>query len=523
MSLYTNHVLRTIWAQAAVHPDQVALQEPAGGTITYGALARQVDTLAENLLRHGFQHGDRVLLLVRPSIRAILLALATLRAGGVLVVGDIAMGREVFASRMQLAAPRWIFAETLLLALQQTALVRRLLKRRGMEIPEIAVRGPTRIVNIGPRLPGLPPYDLALADLRRPGPPPAGADQELDPAGDALIMFTSGTTALPKGVVHTHASIAAALDLILGFLRPDPTDVFYAAVLHLIIPALCSGARTVIARPALSAPATLRCLAQHKVTKTFAIPAEYEALVSLCAQTAARLPATLDTILLGAAPITPLFLGRLAAAIAPQTRVLSVYGMTEMLPVCVTSLDEKRQYTAPGDLVGRPVPGVGVALASDGELVVRGPHLFHRYLDGPAVAEHATGDLATIDAAGRVVLMGRKKDMIIRGHHNIYPALIESTILQVPGVRNCALVGVYDTARSDEVVVLVVEKADPRNEPTYHRYLAAQLLAGPHSIDLYAQPDRIVFAPLPTTGRSRKVDKQKLRALLGGRSEEGCR
>jgi acyl-CoA synthetase (AMP-forming)/AMP-acid ligase II len=523
MTLYTNRVLRAIWSQAAAAPDRVALQEPDGGAITFGALARQVDTLAGNLRRHGFQPGDRVLLLVRPSVRAILLALTALRAGGVLVIGDIGMGREVFASRMRLVAPRWVFAETLLLALQQSAFLRRRLKGRGVEIPEITGLAPARIVNIGPRLPGLLRADLAWADLQRALPVPVGADQEVDPGADALIVFTSGTTALPKGVVHTHGGIAAALDLMLGCLPPTPGDVYYGSALHIIVPALCSGAPTVLPRAALSPSATLRCLARYRVTKTFAIPAEYEPLVSLCAQTGTPLPASLDTILFGAAPIPAAFLERLAAVVAPHTQVLVAYGMTEILPICVVSLAEKLAYTAPGDLVGRPLPGVSLSLAPDGELRVGGPHLFDRYLDGPPVREHATGDLATMDPQGRVILIGRKKDMIIRGHHNLYPTLIESTIRQVPGVRNCALIGVYDPVRSDEAVVLVVEKADPRDEATFRRYLTAELLTGPHSIDQEAQPDRIVFAPLPTAGRSQKVDKQKLRALLrrqdvGGRT-----
>jgi acyl-CoA synthetase (AMP-forming)/AMP-acid ligase II len=521
MTLYTNPVLRAIWEQAAAAPEWVALQELAGRALPYGALVRQVDTLAGNLLRQGFQPGDRVLLLVRPSIRAILLALAVFRAGGVLVIGDIAMGQEVFASRMRRVAPRWIFAETLLLALQRSAWLRRRLKRRGVEIPEIADLPPARIVNIGPRLPGLIRYDLTLADLQRPRPGAPVADQERDPASDALIVFTSGTTAEPKGVIHTHGSIAATLDLMLGCLHPAPHDVYYGGTLHIIVPALCSGAPTIIPPATLGAAATLRGLTRYKVTKTFAVPAEYEPLVALCAQTGTRLPASLDTILFGAAPIPPAFLERLAGVIAPQTQVLAAYGMTEILPVCVVSLAEKLAYRAPGDLVGRPLPGVVLTLAPDSELCVSGPHLFDRYLDGPPVREHATGDLARCDPTGQVVLIGRKKDMIIRGTHNLYPALIESTILQIPGVRNCAVIGVYDPARSDESVVLGVETDDPRDEATCRRALAAELLSGPHSIDLYAQPDRIVFAPLPTAGRSRKVDKQKLRALLSHQDAGG--
>src|SRR5204862_6921665 len=110
----------------------------------------------------------------------------------------------------------------------------------------------------------------------------------------------------------------------------------------------------------------------------------------------------------------------------------------------------------PGDLVGTPFPGVTARTSDDGELHVTGPNLFRGYLGQPPASDHATGDMAVIDG-GRVALLGRRKDMIIRREHNIYPELYESALESIPGVRRCAMVGVYDDARADERVVVAVE------------------------------------------------------------------
>jgi acyl-CoA synthetase (AMP-forming)/AMP-acid ligase II len=199
--------------------------------------------------------------------------------------------------------------------------------------------------------------------------------------------------------------------------------------------------------------------------------------------------------------------------LAPATSAWAVYAMTEMLPVSAATLDEKLAYTGEGDCIGVPFPGVRATI-SDGELVLAGPNLCRGYLDERDMVAHHTGDLARIDAGGRIVLLGRKKEMIIRGHTNIYPALIEETVNQIAGVRASALVGRYDPARSDERVVLVVEPFGDESESVLRARLEWELRAGPHSIDTTAYPDAIVFAPLPRAGRSHKVDRRALAALV---------
>jgi acyl-CoA synthetase (AMP-forming)/AMP-acid ligase II len=248
------------------------------------------------------------------------------------------------------------------------------------------------------------------------------------------------------------------------------------------------------------------------VTKTFEVPARLEEFITYCGKSGQIIPAVVDTLMIGAAPTPLKFLARLQPIITPATTVYCVYGMTEILPACAINLTEKLQAgDAEGDIVGTPLPGVTLRVAADNELIIEGPNLYRGYLGGEVIREHYTGDLGKLDEQGRVVLLGRKKDMIIKGNYNIYPALLETTIEKIPGVRRCAMLGIYNEAKSDEEIVLVVEREAEGEEEAFRKFLSQALLSGSYSIDLYARPDHIVFLPVPLSGRSSKVDKLKLK------------
>ncbi|MCA1480942.1 acyl--CoA ligase, partial [Bradyrhizobium sp. NBAIM08] len=151
-------------------------------------------------------------------------------------------------------------------------------------------------------------------------------------------------------------------------------------------------------------------------------------------------------------------------------------------PIAAVSLDEKLAYTGEGDLVGVPLAGVSVRVDEQGQLLVRGDQLFTCYSGQPPVQEHATGDLARLDA-GRIVLLGRAKDMIIRAEHNIYPALYEPLVERVTGVRRAALVGDFDETLADERVILVVEPEDGVEEADLLARVAKSVREGPDRLD----------------------------------------
>jgi acyl-CoA synthetase (AMP-forming)/AMP-acid ligase II len=511
--MYNTSLFQDLHRVAAKFSTKTALQETKGRKISYAELIRQIDLIAGNLQKYGMRQGDRAIFLVRPSLKAILLLLGIVRAGGVPVLADPAMGKEVFESRLKLAQPKWLFAENILLLMQKFGFLRRPLKTRGIEIPEVSGIGGVKVVGIGRG--SSMGADYTLKDLLLPlGEVEATG---LAPENDLLILFTSGTTGMPKGVVHTHASLYATLQAILTYLQPQPSDIVYANSLHMLAPALLSGATAVLPSGKFSAEKALADYRQYHITQTFAVPADYEEIITYCQTTNQKLPRHLKTVLLGSAPVTVAFLKRLAEITTPSTEIWAVYGMSEILPVSFVNMAEKLEYNRQnpaGDLLGKAVQGVNLTLAEDKELLVSGENLFDRYLGGDKVTQHPTGDLAKIDQEGNLILLGRKKDMIIRGKYNIYPALFEATIEKIAGVKRACLLGIYNTQKSDEEIILVIEKIDQPDEEAYRRFLQKELLSGEHSIDMYAQPDRILFKAIPLAGRSQKKDREALRRQL---------
>jgi acyl-CoA synthetase (AMP-forming)/AMP-acid ligase II len=318
-------------------------------------------------------------------------------------------------------------------------------------------------------------------------------------------------------VVHSHRSLLATLDVLAPALAMRPDDVPYTADLHLILPALLAGACPVIPRRRPAPARLLDDLTRFRATHVFGTPADFQALLNAALTGRRRLPESLRLVLLGSAPVGGAFLERFRAVVPAGTEVRAVYGLTEMLPVASATLEEKLAFAAgdlPGDLAGSLARGATARIAPDGELLLSGPHLCAGYLGQPPLAELPTGDLATLDPAGRIVLLGRKKAMIIRRDKNIYPGVYEPVVDRIPGVARSALVGVYDERIADERVALVVEPTRGQPAAALERRVRRALRDGPHRIDADAQPDVVVVAPLPTSGRSGKVDAGAVRALV---------
>ncbi|MER7547003.1 class I adenylate-forming enzyme family protein [Spirillospora sp. NPDC127506] len=497
-------LVRRLLDQAARTPGAVALIAGDGAQLTYGELRRQVLAVRHGLLSYGLAPGDGVLFSVRPSPESLVLALGVVAAGGTVVFADPGAGPEMFTARLRLARPRWSAAESVLYAGSRLRPVRAYARRRGLLLPDLAGlripgEGRMRHIRVGRRLPGVPRGALSFGRLiRGDAPEPAG---DADPDAPAAVIFTSGTTADPRAVVHTQASLAAALDLFRTRLPLGPGDVVHTDQLMLGLPTLIAGARW--SMPPLSCPPAgfARLMRERGATHVFCVPVHLAEILDACPE----LPPSVRYVLLGAAP-APAAILRRAVAAAPSAEVLSVYAMTEILPVAIASAREKLAHTGSGDLLGAPLPGVGARSAADGELVLSGPNLCRGYLGADPVTELPTGDLVRMDG-GRLVLMGRKKDMLIRGKFNLYPGLYEPSIAALPDVAEAAIVGIPDPRTGDEEVVLAVV-GPPGLAARLPRIL-------PDVIDHDALPDRIVVLDeLPRSGRTRKLDRDRLRAMV---------
>ncbi|MBD9699963.1 acyl--CoA ligase [Flavimobilis sp. GY10621] len=590
------HLVALVLDACARTPDAVALRVPRRtrpgrpqrfGALTFRELATRIEAVAAGLRAHGLEPGGRVLFSIRPRLDGIVTALGIARAGGTVVFVDPGSTPELFAARVAAARPTHAATESLLHALSRGPL-RALARRRGLLLPGYAELLVTH-VHSGPWLPGVPRGSVpvrrlvrdALATTRGAEPDRAASSRAaaglprdraslppLDGAREMLVVFTSGTTAAPRAVVHSGATLAAATRALGEIVAMSPGEDVVTDQMLLGVPALLAGATWTVpvVAPARDVVTAGRLMAGADAT--FLVPADVTALLD--AVEAGTVPArTAATVLVGGAPVTRALLER-ATRLVPTTRWVGIYGMTECLPVASVEAATKLAHTGDGDLVGTPVSTVDVQIlsaapdgtapdgagpdgaapratasgdaasddaapddAASGELVVSGPALMLGLLDTDGdvvrVAEHRTGDLARLASDGSVVLLGRTRDMIIRGTVNIYPGLFEPRLAALEGVGEAVLVGLPQED-GDERVALVLVPSDAAERPprlTCDHPLAEEVrprLA--EVLDHGALPDVVLVAPaVPVAGRSRKPDRQALArevaALVNAAAGEG--
>ncbi len=514
-------MLAAVLDATRAHAERPAITAGAR-TLTFGELGDRIERAAVGLADAGLRSGDRVAFSVRPGLDAVVLALAICRAGGSIAFVDLGAGPELLAARLALAAPRWTAAESVLHLVSAPGL-HRIARARGIDLPAYATLLPgARHIVTGPPLPGAPRGALRLDRLARTT---ARALPMPDPGADALLIFTSGTTGTPKAVVHTLASLGAGLADVREGLGLVPGLGVLTDQLMIGIPALIAGAHWTLPPAGLDAGAAPeRYLPLLEGAEAiFCSPAALDAVLRLLDDRRAPVGG-LSLIALGGAPVLPPLIER-ALRRFPDARIRCVYGMSEILPVAIADGAEKLGRSSEGDVVGRIVPSVR-ARVDDGELVLSGPGLARAYLhELPAeLAEVRTGDLARIDPAppgdaggDRLTLLGRKKDMLLRGTQNVYVGLYEPIIASLPGVVDAAMVGVPDAIGDDRLVIAVVPEGAPEDLPPDPAHPLARRVAAalPGLIDHGALPDLVVaIGALPRRGRMRKPDRPALVALV---------
>jgi acyl-CoA synthetase (AMP-forming)/AMP-acid ligase II len=499
-------ILVALLAACRAYPGDPAISQ-GGTTYSYAQLENRISTVSAGLKQLGFVPGDRVLFSVRPNLDGIALALGIISVGGTVVFADPGAGAAMFRARAALAAPKWVAAEALLY-LASSRPFRRIARRRGLELPPYGVVVPdARHLYAGRWLPGVPRIATSLRSLLSPAittpiEPVVAATHE------ALIIFTSGTTAHPKAVVHSRESLGTGLAAFAEHTRLACGDRVLTDQLMVGIPALIAGAHWRLPLPGADPGAKPeKYLAALPATDAlFMVPAALDALLGILDAQPSLAP-TLSTILIGGAPVLRPLLERVRDR-WPTARIVAIYGMTEILPVAIADGDEKLAYSGEGDFVGRLLVPATIV---DGELVLSGPGLAIGYLGDPPLEELRTGDLATL-LGDKLVLTGRLKDMFIRGSTNVYPGLYEPVIASLPGVAEAALVGVADRIGDERIVLVVVPSTDAPQRLTGRHPLAREVAAAlPGLIDAAVLPDVVlVAAALPRAGRSGKLDRAAL-------------
>ncbi len=309
----------------------------------------------------------------------------------------------------------------------------------------------------------------------------------------ALILFTGGTTGLPKGAEIPYRQLLAnAFQTCMSWgLRPEDryivsTPMFHAALNALCTPLLYLGASVMI-QEKFDPAEYLRWIAEHRVSLLFLVPTMYQMLAQHPDFAAANLQSVRWAISGGAPCPAPV---RQAFQIK-QVRFKQGYGLTECGVNCFTlDVDEAEQFP---ESVGYPMPHLWARLVDaegkeaqhEGELWLGGPVVMSGYYrqaeqTKKALVEHEgriwlrTGDLAQRDEAGRYYIVGRVKEMFISGGENIYPIEIERALYDHPAVLECAVVGVPD-ARWGEVGMAAIVLKSPVSEEDLRSFLKGRL------------------------------------------------
>lgn len=446
--------------------------------VTFDELAATVADAARALLGFGINRGDRVAVWAPNSLEWIVAALGVTTAGGVLVPVNTRFKGAEAAFVLARSKARALFTVRGFLDTDYPAL----LADAGVALPSlqhtIVLSGDSHDAIswsdfIG-RAKSVPEGDLE-ARLASIGPD--------DPSD---VVFTSGTTGSPKGVVMTHGqTLRAYLDWCdWADLRAGDRYLIVNPFFHIFgykagcLASLMRGA-TIFPLAVFDPGVVLELVEREMITVLPGPPTLYQSLLDH-ADRAKRDIASLRLAVTGAADI-PVELIRRVREQLPFQRILTGYGLTEAGTVTGSKPDDDFEHIA--TTVGVPWPGfevrtvdesgAGVAAGEPGEVVVRGETVMRGYLDDPEATAAAldsdgwlhTGDLGTIDADGYLRIVGRIKDMFIVGGFNAYPAEIENLLLRHPRVAQVAVIGVPDARLGEVGMAFVVLGPGPSMEP----------------------------------------------------------
>lgn len=491
--------------------------------VTYAELGRRVDAAARALIASGVGHGDRVAIWAPNSLEWIVAALGVTTAGGVLVPVNTRFRGAEAGYVLARSGARLLFTVRGFLDTDYPALLR----GAGIELPALAHvvllagdadAGAVAWRDFVARGEGVPSGDL---DARRDA---IGPDDRAD------IVFTSGTTGNPKGVVMVHRqTLRAYLDWCdWADLRTGDRYLIANPFFHIFgykagcLASLMRGA-TIFPMAAFDAGAALELVERERITVFPGPPTIYQMLLDH-PDTTERDIASLRLAVTGAADI-PVELIRRVAEDLPFEVIRTGYGLTEAGTVTGSKLDDDFEHIA--STVGVPWAGFDVRVVTDrgddapvgepGEVVVRGETVMRGYLDDPEATAAAidpngflhTGDLGTFDGDGYLRIVGRIKDMFIVGGFNAYPAEIENLLLGHPRVAQVAVIGVPDERLGEVGKAFVVLGEGPAITGDEIIEWARGEMAN------YKAPRQVEFLdelPLNATG---KVVKDELRARSG--------
>ncbi|MEX1197539.1 MAG: class I adenylate-forming enzyme family protein [Pseudohongiellaceae bacterium] len=497
-----DRVSEPVFRLAQSRPDAPALKDHTGDACTYSALATRIRESQQLLVSRGVRAGDRVMLVCENSVAACELILACSEVGAWPVIVNARMSTPELEKIRDHCRPRLVIC-----TLASEAAHRHFNAWQAGDRFESTC--------LGKRSLGL------LHD------PDAIAEQDEAQGNDRVfaLIYTTGTTGDPKGVMLTHRNIlyVAAVTAALRGLQDDDHVYGVLPVSHVFglsavfLACLFKGAELVLS-DRFEPDRTMSALLRDNITGLFGVPTLFARLADHIRQyglPTGGLPG-LRFMYSGGAPLEP----GLKADVEQRfgMPLLNAYGMTESGPtICQVRYNEPLTSCS----VGRPLPGLDVRVVGPqgrdvapgkvGELHIRGPNVMRGYYRNPvataAVLDNEdflnTGDLVWQDADGNVFIAGRSKELIIHSGFNVYPPEVEAALGNHPEVLLCAVIG--EQADGNEEVVAYVQRVEGStlDEKTLLDFVRPLLTA-------YKRPSRIEFRDSLPSAPSGKVLKHRL-------------
>jgi acyl-CoA synthetase (AMP-forming)/AMP-acid ligase II len=459
------------WFQApeVMLPDVVALHGKwraartalieGGRRLTWRKFERETARAANGLAMLGLSSGDRIAVLMDNSLEMVVLLFGILRFGAVAVPLNVSISDAAVARMIEDADARAVFAS----------------RRHCRRVDELCAQSETvaRAVRValGGEDFGWTEFHAWLAEQS----PEWHAT--VDPAQECNIIYSSGTTGVPKGIVHTHGSRmhwAVDLALVLRY-RSDCVTLCSLGLFSNItwVAMLCTVlvGGTMVVMPSFDAAAAIELIARERISHGTFVPVQLQRLLAV--PNLERLDlSSLDALMCCGSPLAPDIKREFPRRF--NCHLIELYGLTEGLCTILAPEDFESKIES----VGKPFIGTDLRIIGEddqevpqgetGEIVGLSPLLMSGYHGNDAASREATwtdgrgrrwlrtGDLGRLDAGGFLYIVDRKKDMILSGGQNIYPADIEAVMRTHPGVADVAVVGVRSLQWGETPVAVVV-------------------------------------------------------------------
>jgi fatty-acyl-CoA synthase len=501
-------------------PDREALVDvPTGRHWTYREFAAEVERVARALLALGVDKGERVGIWAPNLPEWVLVQYATARIGAILVNINPAYRTHELAYVLQQAGIRTLVAAESFKTSDYRAMIEQV-RGECVDLREVIYIGTGDWTDLLARAGSVDVAALAEREAT------LSFDDPIN------IQYTSGTTGFPKGATLSHHNILNNGYFVAQRQRWTEADrvcvpvPFYHCFGMVMgnLGATSHGACVVIPAPAFEATATLHAVADEHCTVLYGVPTMFIAELGDPAFAGYDL-SSLRTGVMAGSPCPVEVMKRVIAEMG-MTEVTICYGMTETSPVSTQTEpddDLDRRVSTVGTVhpyveikVIDPVTGLTVPRGEPGEFCTRGYSVMLGYWNMPDKTEEAidaarwmhTGDLAVMDEQGYVNIVGRIKDMVIRGGENIYPREIEEFLYTHPDVVDAQVIGVPDAKYGEELVAWVKlrEGAEPITEESLREFCAGRLAH--YKIPRYV---KIVDSfPMTVTGKIRKVEMREV-------------